>query len=296
MCTRVCVNSSDHIAFTVVDGETTVTIVSNPGGTRVSGSTNTYDYPILSSVTLTCIVYPPPVAPVTYQWNTEGCYVNNRGERRCFPAGQTTQSVSEDDLIAKDAGTITCTATILGMKHTSDEFTLRISGMLFMIAILSLNNKQHIAIIHVYKWSHLLGISVTTTGPGLTPETDLVSANQLVDYSYITDDLFALDQHGVLLRCASGLGPSNHQGNVSLGGWYFNGFEVDTGNVCVFQVRSTNDAIYPGVINLYPCGPLSLDEEGIYSCMMMNSSMMVQTTRVGLYLNGRSKSLNNSPH
>ena len=139
LCARVhvCVNSSDHIVFTVVDGETTVTIVSNPAGTRVSGSTNTYDYPILSSVTLTCIVYPPPSAPVTYQWNTEGCYVNNRGERRCFPAGQTTQIVSEDDLLAKDAGTITCTATILGMRHTSDEFTLRISGMLFMKAILS---------------------------------------------------------------------------------------------------------------------------------------------------------------
>ena len=120
---------SDHFVLTVVDEDTWVTIVSDPAGTRVSGSANTFDYPILSSVTLTCMVNPTPSVPVTYQWNTEGCYVNNHNERRCFPTGKTTQSVSEDDLIAKDAGTITCTATILGVEYTSDEFTLRISGM-----------------------------------------------------------------------------------------------------------------------------------------------------------------------
>jgi len=76
-------------------------------------------------------VYPTPSDPITYQWNTEGCYV-----QRCFPAGKITQSVSEDDLLAKDAGAITCTATILGVNYTSDEFTLHISGMFFMIYFL----------------------------------------------------------------------------------------------------------------------------------------------------------------
>jgi len=92
----------------------------------------------------------------------------------------------------------------------------------------------------------------------------------------------------VLLRCASGLG---HQSNISLGGWYFNGIEVKTGDVCgsVFRMHSTNVATYPGVVDLYPCGSLSSDEEGIYTCMMKDSSMMVETTRVGLYLNGRSE-------
>ena len=125
----LCTNNTNHLVLTAIDGETAVTIVSNPVGTRVSGAVNTFDYPILSSVTLACMVYPTPSDPVTYHWNTEGCYVNNRNERRCFPTGKTTQSVSEDDLIAKDAGTITCTATILGVEYTSDEFTLRISGM-----------------------------------------------------------------------------------------------------------------------------------------------------------------------
>jgi len=117
----------------VFDGKTKAIIASDPAGIRVSGAANTFDYPILSSVTLMCLVYPTPSDPVTYQWNTEGCYVNNVNERRCFPAGQTTQSISEDDLIAIDAGTITCTATILGEKYTSGEFTLRISGMIHAI-------------------------------------------------------------------------------------------------------------------------------------------------------------------
>ena len=62
-----------------------------------------------------------------------------------------------------------------------------------------------------------------------------------------------------------------------------------------FEVRSANKRKFPGIINLYPCGPLLPDEEGVYSCVMMNSSMMVQTTRVGLYLSGRSESVDMYP-
>ena len=75
---------------------------------------------------------PPSTSTITYQWNTEGCYVNNQNERRCFPTGQTTQNVTEDDLLARDAGTITCTATIDGVEYTSGSFTLRISGIYFI--------------------------------------------------------------------------------------------------------------------------------------------------------------------
>ena len=109
----------------------TVTIVSNPAGTPVSGSTHTFDYPILSSVTLTCMVEPMPSSSVTYQWNTTGCYTNTQftsSGPECFPHGQTTQSVTDSDVNAEDAGTITCTVTISGSDYTSEPFTLRISG------------------------------------------------------------------------------------------------------------------------------------------------------------------------
>ena len=119
-----------------VDGQYTVTIVSTPAGTPVSGSTNTFDYPILSSVTLTCMVTSNDGSPVTvtgYSWDTTGCYVNSNfmgiGNVRCFPRNQVTQSVSEDAVLARDAGTVRCTAVTNSGSFTSGPFTLRISGM-----------------------------------------------------------------------------------------------------------------------------------------------------------------------
>ena len=119
-----------------VDGQYTVNIINNPADTPVSGSTNTFDYPILSNVTLTCMVNPTPLPSVTsYQWNTAGCYTNSQftdGNSECFPHGQTTQNVTGNDLNAEDAGTITCTVMINGSDYTSEPFTLRISGELLV--------------------------------------------------------------------------------------------------------------------------------------------------------------------
>ena len=120
---------------TGVDGQYTVAIVSTPAGTPVSGSTNTFYYPILSSVTLTCMVTSNDGSPVTvtgYSWDTTGCYVNSRNENRCFPVGKNTASVSKDSLLAIDSGTITCTATISDTDYTSPSLTLNISGMSVM--------------------------------------------------------------------------------------------------------------------------------------------------------------------
>ena len=143
----------------------------------------------------------------------------------------------------------------------------------------------------------LLGISITTTGPDLNPGTDVVADNQLADYSYLTEDSFSLGDSGELLRCATGIG-TDSSSSLKLGGWYYNDNQLATGSKCLpsseFKVRSASGRKYPGIIVLYPCDkedPLSLDEEGVYSCRMTNSSMMVQTTRVGLYLSGRSKLL-----
>ena len=107
-----------------------VSIVSSPKGIPVNESTNTFDYPILSNVTLTCMVEPTSLS-VTYYWNTTGCYTHpnhNNGNPSCFPYGQTTQSVTDDDVTAEDAGTITCIVTVNGVNYTSEPFTLRISG------------------------------------------------------------------------------------------------------------------------------------------------------------------------
>ena len=116
--------------FIGIDGQYTVTIVSTPAGTPVSGSTNTFDYPILSNVTLTCMVDPSPSAGATYQWNTGSCFTNRRQNTQlCFPVDQTTQNVNTSDITAEDAGTVSCTATIGGVDYTSGPITLRISGI-----------------------------------------------------------------------------------------------------------------------------------------------------------------------
>jgi len=116
-----------------VDGHVSVTIVSNPDGTPVSGSDNTFDYPILSSVTLTCMVKSSNGLAFTvtnYRWNTTECFTNDvHNVPTCFPTNQTTQNVTDNNLLAEDAGTITCTVTIGGVDYTSGPLTLRISGI-----------------------------------------------------------------------------------------------------------------------------------------------------------------------
>ena len=86
--------------------------------------------------------------------------------------------------------------------------------------------------------------------------------------------------------------------NTVLGGWYFNGIQIPVGSACtgpVLEVRTANSRNYPGVINLYLCGAFTTTEEGVYSCIIMNSSMMEQTMRVGVYFSRRSESLDMYP-
>ena len=115
---------------------------------------NTFDYPILSSIILTCDVTSNDGSPLTvtsYQWISTGCYTNrnyNDGVPRCFPHGQMTQNVTGHDLTAEDAGNITCAVTIsIGSSKnytmTSGPFTIRISGKLISIVVnLKLNTSM----------------------------------------------------------------------------------------------------------------------------------------------------------
>ena len=143
---------------------------------------------------------------------------------------------------------------------------------------------------------HITFIGIAVTG-ALNVRTDLVGNNQIADYSFGTQN-FSNDIHSVILRCASGLGLGSTS-SINLGGWYFNGTQISVGQFCsntVFEVRQANLRNYPGVINLYRCRTITPNTEGIYSCIMMNSSMMNQTMRVGVYFSGRSESLDIHPH
>ena len=110
-----------------------VTIVTDPPGIPVTGTTNTFDYPILTRVNLTCYVTTPDGSPVTatsYRWTGTNCYTGSGGVNDpCFYDGQTGQTITDSNgVLAPDAGTVICTATVAGVDYTSEPLTLRISG------------------------------------------------------------------------------------------------------------------------------------------------------------------------
>ena len=127
----------------------------------------------------------------------------------------------------------------------------------------------------------------------------LNSTNVLNDYSFV----YARDSPGdgaVLARCVTGLGPTgtDSDANDILGGLYFNGNKIPAvsspamcpDNSQMIQVRLGGSLA--GVFNFYQCEPFSTAAEGVYTCALMNSAMMNQSVRFGIYFNGRSESLN----
>ena len=315
ICTGVDGQSSGDDPFTI-------TIISSPSGTPVNEYNNTFDYPILSSVTLTCNVTSNDGSLFTvdsYRWNTTGCYTHpnfNSGNPRCFPHGQNTQNVSGNNLNAEDAGTITCTVTINGSDYISEQFTLRISGeqLVYCVMACIVYCKQCIllllatcycCIIHQSLWFMYRGvftvgialIEVMYDSDGTLITNAIISANALNDYSYVNDRGTTNSGSFQIARCVTGLGPSDTDDNSALGGVYFNGSGV-SGVSCgdnlspVIQQRPAglNNL---GVINMVQCmnREFSTSVEGIYTCTMMNSSMMNESIRFGVYFMFRCESL-----
>ena len=139
---------------------------------------------------------------------------------------------------------------------------------------------------------------VFTVGVAVTMPVDndnLNSANAIADYSFIT----AMNGTSVdarIARCLSGVGPSSTAtgANGVLGGLYFNGTMIPNSGEqaeCssdVIQVRPGGSVA--GLTNIHQCGAFTTATEGVYTCTMMNSSMMNQSVRFGIYFTGRSES------
>ena len=102
-----------------------------------------------------------------------------------------------------------------------------------------------------------------------------------------------------LARCLTGLGPdgTNNGANGDLGGLYFNGNMIPNSgeqaqcNGLTGIIQARPGSATAGVTNFHQCGSLTTDNEGVYTCKMMNSSMIEQSVRFNIYLNGRSESL-----
>ena len=144
----------------------------------------------------------------------------------------------------------------------------------------------------------ILGITMVRVSPD-GPSVDLAADHQIDDFSFTTQP-FTLDPHDVFFRCATGVGPSGGSKNTILGGWYFNKrqLSIPPSEACpgpVVEQRGASGRRYPGIVNLYLCGIFTTTEEGVYECHMRNSSGTQQIMRVGVYLSGRSESLDMYP-
>ena len=133
---------------------------------------------------------------------------------------------------------------------------------------------------------------VFTVGVAITEGASFALAEKLTDYSYINAK-DGTPNYAQIARCMTGLGTSDTDklANGVLGGWYFNSNMLPNRLVCTEIITSIPGGLVAGIINLNQCRRFSTTSEGIYTCKMMNSSMMEQSMRLGIYLNGRSESL-----
>ena len=138
----------------------------------------------------------------------------------------------------------------------------------------------------------IIGIAVTRATIG---SSTITSANAINEYSYVYATNDSIMATGIqIAHCITGLGPGVDEDNSALGGLYFNGSRLpfgqcdDSSSIVLPRVGGLNNS---GVIDVIQCREFSAAAEGIYTCVMMNSSLINETFRFGVYFTGRSKSL-----
>ena len=117
----------------------------------------------------------------------------------------------------------------------------------------------------------------------------IVSANALNNYSYVNNRKSSVQ----IARCVTGLGPNGNDNNTALGGCYFNGTKIPFVVDCIESSAIVQPRValnWAGVINIRQCREkLTTDVEGVYTCIMLNSSMMNESILFGVYSIGRSE-------
>ena len=159
------------------------------------------------------------------------------------------------------------------------------------------NIAQHYCIIRQLLWFMYRGVfTVGVAVIDATQNSNLNSANELTDYSYI-NARSGTGNGALLARCLTGLGPTSTISGVNglLGGLYFNGLMIPNSGE---QVSCSSDVIQvrpggaiAGVTNFHQCQPFTTNNEGVYTCTMMNNSMMNESVRFGIYLSTRGELL-----
>ena len=121
----------------------------------------------------------------------------------------------------------------------------------------------------------------------------IVSANAIGDYSYVNARV-GISQGVQIARCVTGLGPISTDNNDAVGGMDFKGNRLQIGRCtdsfsAIIQPQPAGNLNNLAVINIQQCREFTSTVEGIYTCVMINSSMMEQSIRFGVYFSGRSE-------
>ena len=130
-----------------------------------------------------------------------------------------------------------------------------------------------------------------TVGVAIVHGNNYDAANALADYSYINAG--SRFTYATIIRIMTGLGPSGTSTNANavLGGVYFNGTRMPDRPSCYPEIITVEPGLgTAGVFNVHQCLPFSIAYEGIYTCMLKNSSLMYQSIRFGMYFPLRSES------
>jgi len=133
---------------------------------------------------------------------------------------------------------------------------------------------------------YIIGTAITGASLG----SNIVISNLISNYTHI-NPATARSGISLLARCVTGLGPTGNDDNTVLGGWYFNGSRISNRTCTSSMIRSDGADItsFVGVINLFQCGTFPTSGEGVYTCTIMDSSMMYQSMKLGVYFTERSK-------
>ena len=149
-----------------------------------------------------------------------------------------------------------------------------------------------VVMVIMYRGMFTVGIAVIEV---IGSDTAIVSANAIGDYSYV----YARESNfnNQIARCVTGLGPNNTEDNSDIGEVYFDGSSIpfvactDAGSATVQPRPASNLNNNVGVVNIVQCRAFTITAEGIYTCTMINSSMVEQSVRFGVYFTERSESL-----
>ena len=145
-----------------------------------------------------------------------------------------------------------------------------------------------VMVYNIYKDIFIIGIV-------LLQGNTFSSTGARTNYSYVSINA-GNSRTEYLTRCFTGLGPSGNDRNGVLGGLYFKGNRIhNEQQLCnsgggIIQVEPGGATA--GIFNIHQCRQFSTAAEGVYTCTMMNSSMMNESVRFGIYFNGRSESNN----